>query len=74
MTSALLDRTKKLLGGCELPLPKIAARAGVGYEWLKKFAADEIPDPGVRRIQTLHDFLVRHVDQGDGSAAARERA
>jgi len=60
MQDGLLDRTKTLLRECELSLPEIATRSKLGYEWLKKFAADDIPDPGVKRIQQLHDFLVSH--------------
>jgi predicted transcriptional regulator len=55
----LLDRTKKLLSECDLSLPVLAGRAGVGYEWLKKFASGDVPDPRVKRLQKLHDYLAR---------------
>lgn len=58
MKHHLLDRTMVLLKECPLPLPEIARGADVGFEWLKKLKAGEIPEPGVNRIQRLHDFLV----------------
>jgi hypothetical protein len=36
--------------------------SGLGYEWLKKLKADDIPDPSVNRIQKLHDFLNARAD------------
>jgi hypothetical protein len=55
----LLERTRKLLADCDLPLREIAEKAGdpVKYEWLKKFAGDYESDPAIGRVQRLHDFL-----------------
>lgn len=55
----LLERTRKLLSECELPLREIADGAGepVKYEWLKKFAGEYESDPAIGRVQRLHDFL-----------------
>lgn len=58
----ILAKTIDLLEKCELPLPEIAVMSGVGYEWLKRFKRDEIPNPGVKNIQTLHDFLANRCD------------
>ena len=55
----LLEKTRLLLQKCDLPLNEIANMSGVGYEWLRKFKADLIPDPSVNRVQTLHDYLVQ---------------
>lgn len=55
----LLEKTRVLLQNCDLPLNEIANMSGVGYEWLRKFKADLIPDPSVNRVQILHDFLAR---------------
>ena len=60
-TAPLLPKTRALLASCDLPLNEIAQGAAVGYEWLKKFKADAIPDPSVNRVQAVHDFLVRAV-------------
>ena len=35
----------------------VAQQSGVGYEWLMKFSAGRIGDPGVVRVQKLHDYL-----------------
>lgn len=55
----LLERTRKLLADCDLPLREIANGAGdpVKYEWLKKFAGEYESDPAIGRVQRLHDFL-----------------
>ena len=59
--TALLERTQRLLrNASDVSLAEIAREAGppVAYDWLKRFAAGEIPDPSVNRIQALHDYLV----------------
>ena len=58
--SNLLERTRQLLDeSSDLSLADIAREIGepVKYDWLKRFAAGDIPDPSVNRIQALHDFL-----------------
>ena len=37
---------------------KIAADTGLGYEWINKLAQGLIEDPGVQKIQMLHNYLV----------------
>lgn len=53
----LLERTKSLLVSTNEPLRDIAIATDLGYEWLKKLKKGSIPDPSVRRIQRLHDYL-----------------
>jgi len=55
--SNLLNKTRKLLADATDPLSEIAEASGVGLEWLRKFRADSIPNPGVIRVQQLHDYL-----------------
>lgn len=55
---ALLDKTLALLENCDLPLKQISDMSDVQYEWLKRLKRGEIPNPGVKNIQTLHDFLL----------------
>ena len=63
MERPLLQKTRELLENCELGLTEIANMSGLGYEWLKKFKAEQIPDPGVKRVETLYNFLAaRRVD------------
>jgi hypothetical protein len=59
----LLQKTLELLRNCDLPLTEIATKSNLGVEWLKKLKAGSIPDPSVRRIQRLHDYLVRYDSQ-----------
>lgn len=59
--SNLLERTRELLEAADATsLAEIAREIGepVRYDWLKRFAAGEIPDPSVNRVQALHDYLV----------------
>lgn len=58
-TESLLSRTKKLLAQRgELSLREIAEGAGVGHEWLRSLVYGErIKDPGVTRLEKLHNFL-----------------
>jgi len=60
--SPLFERTVELLKSCDLPLAEIATMSGLGYEWLKKLKAEQIPDPSVNRIQALHDFLAQRIE------------
>jgi hypothetical protein len=58
----LLENTLALLKKCDLPLKRISDMSGVEYEWLKRLARLEIPNPGVKHVQTLHDFLVEQIE------------
>jgi hypothetical protein len=55
----LLTKTRELLAATEIPLHQIATESQLGYEWLRKFKADLIPDPSVNRVQILHDYLLQ---------------
>ena len=67
----LLNRTERLLRRYmpELTLRVIAERAGVGFEWLRKYSQGKFDDPGVKRIQRLHDFLALY-DQAQRNVGA----
>lgn len=64
MERPLLQKTQELLENCELGLTEIANMSGLGYEWLKKFKAKQIPDPGVARVETLYNFLAGRQSTG----------
>ncbi len=64
----LLDKTKVLLSVSKEPRREIAKNADVGFEWLRKFQAGEIDNPGVVNVQKLHDYLERTLT-GQESAA-----
>lgn len=55
MTQLLLDET--LAAGINPRQIAEESEGAVNYEWLKKFTAGKIPDPGVSRVQALHDAL-----------------
>lgn len=54
VTQDLLRTTPRFLS-----LKQISIEAGVPYRWLTDFATDRINDPGVRKVQAVHDYLVR---------------
>ena len=56
--TALLDTTKRLMGERSISLKALADEAEVDYEWLSKFSQGRINDPGVRKVQAVHDALV----------------
>lgn len=57
-TESLVSRTKNLLAQRgDLSLREVAKGAGVGYEWLRKFAYDLIEEPSANRIERLHNYL-----------------
>lgn len=56
-TESLLDRTLGLLEKTNLKQPQIAAGANVSPHWLAKFSQGLIPEPGVSKVQRVHDFL-----------------
>lgn len=53
----LLSTTKTLLAQSPETQRIIAANSGVGYQWLAKFSQGRISDPGVSKVQQLHDYL-----------------
>lgn len=61
----LLDKTRVLLSVAksQMSLREIAAGAGVGFEWLRKFDDGTSKHPSVVRVQSLHDYLERALTQ-----------
>lgn len=53
----LLQQTICLLDADRGEWSKTAKETGLGYEWIKKVANHKVPDPGVNKIETLHDYL-----------------
>lgn len=57
---ALYEETMELLARAkELGITRttIAARSGLGFDWLQKLAQGAIGDPGARRTERLRDTL-----------------
>ncbi len=53
----LLDITLLRLKNRQESLRAVASGAGVEFEWLAKFGQGRIADPGVRKVQKVHDYL-----------------
>ena len=53
----MLNRTKTLLQQHKGHWRSICTATGLDYEWLNKLARGKINDPGVNKIQKLHDHL-----------------
>lgn len=58
--NSLYDETCTLLrqASRKLPYAQIASETGLSASWVSAFARNEIPDPGVHKVQRLHDFLI----------------
>jgi transcriptional regulator with XRE-family HTH domain len=57
----LLSRTQKLLKVARLSYGKIAEGAGLDKNWVAKFCQGNIGEPGVTKVQAVHDFLSGYV-------------
>jgi hypothetical protein len=56
--SDLLARTYELLDRRgTVSLRQIALETGLGQDWLDKFSQRRIREPGVVKVQRLHDYL-----------------
>ena len=58
-TESLLAKTKRLLRerGDDLSLTQIAKDTSLPVDWLRSFSCGRIGEPGVSRIEKLHNFL-----------------
>lgn len=55
----LLNETNRMLGCYPYrECKRISEVSGVNFHWLAKFRDNKIPDPGVKKVQKLHDALV----------------
>lgn len=57
VTEPLLKTTYRLLEASPLTHEEIATGAGVGFDWLSKFNQRRIAEPGIGKVQAVHDFL-----------------
>ena len=58
-STSLLDKTLQLVRNRPrtMTYDHIASETGLKKAWLEAFAAGRIPDPGVRKVETLFAFL-----------------
>ena len=52
-----LVKTLRLARESGMSGSEIANGADVGYRWYCKLVSGEIKDPGINRVQKLHDYL-----------------
>jgi predicted metal-dependent HD superfamily phosphohydrolase len=64
-----LDRTLALLRARRGEWPAICRATRLDYSWLSKLAQGQIHDPGIRRLQVLHDYLVAQPSDARDAAA-----
>lgn len=60
----LLEQTQHLILVSQLNDRQIAEGAGLGAKstnWVNKIRRNQIPSPGIHKIERLHDFLNSHV-------------
>lgn len=61
MTSEpLLNRTLRLIEESNLTYRQIAEGASVDMNWLAKLRQGAIEEPGVHKVQRVHDFLAAY--------------
>lgn len=58
MSEPLLDQVLRELNACRGEWPRLCRELGLSYWWITKLAQGHIHDPGVRKIQRLHDYFV----------------
>ena len=66
MTESLLERTIRLTKESGIPLVQICRDTGLGRRWMHKLLAGQLTDPGVNKIERLHNYLTA---KQDGAAA-----
>ena len=57
LAEPLLARTYRLLDIVDVSYGEIAAGAQVDKNWVAKFVTRSIDEPGVNKVQRVHDFL-----------------
>lgn len=53
----LYKKTISMLSETKEPLSKVASGSRVGYRWICRLIAGDFSDPGVNKIQRIHDYL-----------------
>lgn len=66
--STLYARTMRLIEQTKFNEREMCAALGVTTRWLGYLKAGEIKDPGVHKVQAVHDYLADR-QQPDGRAA-----
>jgi len=59
MKNTWLRTTTQMLRRSSIPMALIAVEANVELRWLYKFRDGYFNDPGVTKVQRIHDFLMK---------------
>lgn len=62
--SKLLKKTIRLTKQTKVPTLKIVEGTGLTEAWVRKFQRGGFDDPGVSKVEVLHDFLQKNVSYG----------
>lgn len=62
-TKSLLEDTYALLEKRSMSLQIVAQETSVSYSWINMLNQKRIPDPGVQKVQRVHDFLLSVEEQ-----------
>ena len=56
---SLLERTQQLYNSAprHIKLKQMAEATGLSMAWISRCINDKFEDPGVKRVQRLHDYL-----------------
>lgn len=57
MKTTLLEQTLDLIHNSGESLPAIARATGVNQRWLRRLVAGDYAEPGVNKIERIHDYL-----------------
>lgn len=66
--SRMLAATLKALRAKRGQFRAIAKATRLEYDWLTKLSQGRIHDPGVRKIEVLHDYLIDGRSPGDNDS------
>jgi transcriptional regulator with XRE-family HTH domain len=55
---SILERTYRLLEKTDLSYLEIAEKTGLTKSWVAKFAQGAIDDPGVNKVELVHNLLI----------------
>ena len=71
---SMLDYVLEQLRKPETGLTEVCRETGLKSSWLWQLKDGRIPNPGVRKIQTLHDYFIGKVSPADTAVQEKEAA
>lgn len=59
MKKTLLDRTIDLIHESDFNVSRMCADLDISTRWYYRFMRGDFDDPGVKRIEKIHDYLLK---------------